>query len=128
MPHSHYFSQVFSVMGGLSHGPSFDPPHAATWQPPMDIFETDECLIIVAELPGVDKEQIGVQVECGILKISGSRPKDIPELTRHVHQIEIPYGHFTRGIKLPPCAALDHIEAQYENGYLHVRIPKAGPK
>lgn len=63
-------------------------PHQ--WEPPLDIYETDSKFVIIAELPGVKKDQVHVSVEQNILTIEGERPKRVPSRTVHVHQMEIP--------------------------------------
>lgn len=97
---------------------------STAWAPLVDIFERAHGIEVVVELPGVDKEQIGVTVERGVLTIRGFRPKHIPEDTQRVHQMEIPYGPFERSVELPFDADIDNIEAGYDEGHLTIRIPR----
>lgn len=94
------------------------------WQPLVDIYEEADRITVVAELPGIDRDQVRVAAETGVLRISGVRPKKIPIDTTRVHQMEIPYGPFERAIDLPAGSDIDHIEADYDQGYLTVRIPR----
>ena len=112
------------IMSGPEEGPQFSNLHTGTWQPMVDIYETQESLVIVVELPGLNEEDISVKMDQGILKIRGFRPKQIPDATRHVHQMEIPYGHFARYVNLPECANIEKIEAEYKNGYLTIEVPR----
>jgi HSP20 family protein len=73
-----------------------------TWEPPVDIFETDEELWIVVALPGVESESLEVVVDAGILNVSGERFLPSPCQRAAVHRLEIPHGRFERGIELPP--------------------------
>lgn len=74
----------------------------ATWEPPADIFETEQGLILVVALPGVPPEEIRVSIEGGLLRIGGIRPW--PQEMRHARilRLEIPHGRFERRLQLPP--------------------------
>jgi HSP20 family protein len=76
-------------------------PSCQRWEPPMDIFETEDELIIEMVLPGVNHEQIEVTVEGPTLIVTGVRKT--PDALRRalVHRLEIPYGAFERRIELP---------------------------
>ena len=80
--------------------PGFAVPQSG-WEPPVDIFETDNELWIVAALPGVAPELLSVSIDRDELAIAGSRP--LPTSIRHaaIHRLEIPYGRFERRIRLP---------------------------
>jgi HSP20 family protein len=73
-----------------------------TWQPPVDLLESDEDLWIYVALPGVGQEQLEVVVEQGTLIVSGERPMPNRERGTVIHRLEIPYGRFERRIELPP--------------------------
>lgn len=99
-------------------------PHGVAWQPLADVYERPDGMVIVVELPGVAKSEIEVSVEGACLKVKGVRRKNIPADTQRVHQMEIPYGPFARAVELPGYADLEHIEADFENGYLTVTVPR----
>ena len=101
---------------------SFSP---TDWEPPLDIYETEDKIIIIAELPGVKKDQVSVTVERNVLTIEGERPKRVPMRTVHVHQMEIPYGRFARRIQLPTQADVEAIEAKFREGYLRIEVPRS---
>lgn len=90
----------------------------------VDIYERPDCLVVVAELPGVAEDDVLVTVEGNLLRIAGSRPKKIPTDTERVHQMEIPHGPFERLLELPHRTDTEAIDAQYEKGYLTVIIPR----
>ncbi len=117
-----FINHGYAGMGGL--GREAGEISSVSWQPLVDIYERDDAVIIIVELPGVDKTRTDVSVDGELLKVSGFRPKQIPETTRHVHQMEIPYGHFTRIIRLSSSCDVDNIEAEYEHGYLTITIPR----
>lgn len=103
-------------------------PHGVAWQPLVDVYERPEGLVIMVELPGVDKSEIEVTVEGTSLKVKGHRHKNIPADTQRVHQMEIAYGPFARTVELPVYADLEHTEADFENGYLTVTVPRTAGK
>jgi HSP20 family protein len=78
------------------------------------------------ELPGVDRDEVTVTVENGILTIAGFRHKEIPPEAQHVHQMEIPHGPFKRSIKLHRAADISKIQADFKDGFLTVQIPRKG--
>lgn len=118
-----------SYSSGHEHG-WLTNPHGVAWQPLVDMYERAEVLVVVAELPGVEKPDIDVIVEGTCLNIKGVRHKELPTDTQRVHQMEIAYGPFARSIELPVYADLENIEAHFENGYLTVFIPRisSGPQ
>jgi HSP20 family molecular chaperone IbpA len=81
--------------------PGFAGPQSASWEPPIDVFDTNRELWIIAALPGVAPEQLDVSVNAGELTIAGSRP--LPAMLRGaaIHRLEIPYGRFERRVRLP---------------------------
>lgn len=72
-----------------------------TWEPPADVFETENTLSVLVALPGVAPDQVKVIIDGGALLVVGHRPMPAPVAT-HIRQIEIPYGRFERRIDLPP--------------------------
>jgi len=99
-------------------------PDEMTWQPLVDVYEGSGGITIIAEIPGVDEGQVHVTVERNTLNINGFREKQIPGGAEYMHQMEIPYGRFSRAIELAPWADLDHIEAEHRRGYLTINVPR----
>ncbi len=98
-----------------------------SWEPPVNVYEDAEQVLICAELSGMRRDDIDVQVTPERLTIRGSRsdPRlpDQPSPCR-VHLLEIRHGPFSRTINLRPNLDIDNAQAQYCNGYLWVRLPK----
>jgi len=94
------------------------------WRPSLDIYELADRLLIVVELPGVRKEDVKVLLDGDTLTIEGRRPDPAPGGVIHRHQMEIDHGEFRRRVKLTPGIDEDGIEANLENGYLYISIPK----
>ena len=87
------------------HRQFFQPARARalrpTWEPPLDIFETERELWIMVALPGVEPDQLQVVIDQGTLVVAGERA--VPQQVRAaaVHRLELPYGHFERRVSLP---------------------------
>ena len=93
------------------------------WMPTVDISETDDAFVVKAELPGVDKDDVSVKIENGILTIRGEKKTEIEDKKKH--RIECTYGSFVRSFTLPQATKSDSIEAEYKNGILNLTIPKS---
>jgi HSP20 family protein len=95
------------------------------WSPPTDVYETDTHYVVRVEVAGIRETDLEVSYENGILVISGVRP-DLPE-RRAYHQMEIHFGKFSTAIGVPGPVDLDNSTAEYKDGFLSVRMPKAKP-
>jgi len=96
----------------------------AEWLPPVDIAEDDKEYTIKVELPGVNKEDVRVSVEGGVLSITGERKAEKEEKNKKYHRIERSYGSFARSFTLPEGAAGDKVSAEFKDGVLRVHLPK----
>jgi HSP20 family protein len=103
--------------------PLFIESEMRKWGPPTDVFETTEGVIILSEIPGVDREDIDIYLEGDLIKISGVRRNPISQPKR-MHQMEIEFGHFERYVRIPIPIDLDGIQATYKDGLLKVFLPK----
>ncbi len=95
------------------------------WRPSVDISETDKEYLIKAHLPEVEKEDIDLSVENGVLTISGERRHEVSEETETQHRIESMYGRFSRSFTLPPDIDESKIKAKTKKGTLKVHVPKS---
>jgi HSP20 family protein len=95
------------------------------WQPAVDIYETDKGLVIQAELPGVNKEDVSVELKDNILTLKGERKveKEIDE--QRYFRKERCFGTFHRSFTLRESVQPDKIKAKFKEGILEVEIPKA---
>ena len=101
-----------------------DTAKAFEWRPSVDISESKKQYVIKAELPEVDKNDVDVSVENGMLSITGERRFESEDETEEQHRIERMYGRFSRSFTLPADADADRISAKSKNGVLKVVIPK----
>jgi len=94
------------------------------WSPTADVTETSDAFVIKAEIPGVNKENLSVSIEHGVLTISGERKHEMNEAEQGKRHIERYYGSFSRSFTLPDNINVERINADYTDGVLSVTIPK----
>jgi len=99
-------------------------PSKAMWMPRVDVFEKDVNLVVRAELPGIDTENLDVTVEGGTLTISGSRSFEQESDEGAFHRKEIYEGQFKRTVVLPEGIDPEAISATSNDGILEVTVPK----
>ncbi|MCC6739384.1 MAG: Hsp20/alpha crystallin family protein [Planctomycetia bacterium] len=92
--------------------------------PALDISEDKGSLRITAELPGLDKKDIAIEVKEGILTIRGEKKMEEESKDRNYHRIERRYGSFYRALALPETVDTAKIEASFKNGVLTLAMPK----
>jgi HSP20 family protein len=97
----------------------------STWIPPVDIFESNDELRLVAELPGVKPEDVKLSVNDSTLTIRGEKSQVAEQKSGTVHRYERSYGSFERSFQLPRTVDADRTRAAYEHGVLTISIPKA---
>jgi HSP20 family protein len=95
------------------------------WSPPTDVFETPDEFVVSVELAGMSDKDFEVVFDEGILSITGQRP-DLTE-RRAYHQMEIHFGNFSTAVRMPGPVDVERSRAEYSNGFLVVRMPKAKP-
>ena len=100
------------------------PVTASDWSPAVDIKEEDNRFLIQADIPGVDPKDIEVQMDNGVLSISGQRKAEHEEEKEGYKRIERSYGSFVRRFSLPETADPDNIKAKSKNGSLEVVVAK----
>ena len=101
-----------------------EPQTNRPWAPAVDIYETENELVLKADLPDVDLKDIDVRVENQTLTISGERKFEKNDTTKGYHRIERSYGTFVRSFSLPNSFDTETIGAEYKNGVLSVTLPK----
>jgi len=104
---------------------------SSRWYPAVDIQEKDGKYILKAELPGMKKDDIHVDIENGVLSIKGERKLEDEEKKENYHRIERVYGTFRRSFRLPENVKEDQIKAKYKDGILEITLPikeEAKPK
>lgn len=97
---------------------------ARRWVPAMDLAETDEQLVLRADLPGLERGDIEIEVKDHVLTISGERKAEHERKGEGFHRIERSFGRFSRSLGLPRGVDAKSVTANFENGVLEVRMPK----
>lgn len=117
----------------LSLNRAFDEAFAASdrnrvWVPDMDVAERNDAYVVLAELPGVDPNEVEVSFQQNMLTVRGTKPASF-DLSREgelrVFAAERVHGSFERSVRLPEFVDADRIAAAFEHGVLTVTIPKA---
>lgn len=96
-----------------------------SWSPAVDVVETPERYEVRAELPGVKKEDVEINVENNVLTLRGERKFEKDEQKENFHRIERAYGSFVRSFTLPTRVNPEQVEAKFDTGVLTIQIPKA---
>jgi HSP20 family molecular chaperone IbpA len=96
-----------------------------TWEPPVDMFETEDDLWILVALPGVAPERVEVAVDTGALIVAGERPMPVECRAATIHRLEIPHGRFERRISLP-TGRFELGRRELVNGCLAIGLRKLG--
>ena len=112
------FDQFFRAGNG-------EEAKVSTWRPSVDVYETDDALVIKAELPGVSKDDVSIDVHQNTLTLRGQRKHAAEVKNERYHRVERPYGTFQRSFVLPAVVDQDKVQATYKDGVLELHLPKS---
>jgi HSP20 family protein len=101
-----------------------EPQTNRPWSPAVDIYETENELVLKADLPEVDAKDVDVRVENQTLTLSGERKFESEKSEKGFHRIERSYGNFTRSFTVPNTFDTSNVAAAFKNGVLTVKLPK----
>lgn len=129
-----------TMKGRAMHGRGNDP-HGAygiafrfrmagseAWRPALEVYETTAGLVVRVEVAGIDTDELAVALNGDALTIEGQRHPEAhtdADTARQYHEVGIPYGPFRAQVRLPFPVERDATEAEYEHGFLTVRLPRA---
>jgi HSP20 family protein len=107
----------------------FDSPAAGDggmrrWVPAMDLVETGDAFVLRADLPGMRQEDVKLEIEDGVLTVSGERKAEHQAGEEGFYRLERAFGTFSRSLTLPKGIDADAVSATFDNGVLEVRVPK----
>ena len=103
---------------------SDEPSATTTWSPAVDIFETAGEIVVKAELPGMDRKDITLNLENNVLTLKGERRFEKETKEENYHRIERAYGGFSRAFSIPATVDEEKIRADYKDGVLKIVLPK----
>ena len=118
-----FFDDPFLRIGGMDENPNLD-----LWNPAVDLYEKDDHFVIKAELPGIGKDDIKVDLKDRVLTLSGERIYDNEVKEENYYRKERSYGKFQRAFALPADVDSDKITAEFKEGVLRVEVPKPEEK
>jgi len=95
------------------------------WLPALDLAETDNEIVVKAEVPGMDPKDIDISLSDGMLTIKGEKKQEREEKESDYHLVERSYGAFSRSVQLPKEVQREKISAAYKNGVLNITLPKS---
>ena len=95
-----------------------------TWAPPVDIYENGDNLVLKAELPGINPDDVEIRVEDNTLYLKGERKSEKDVKEQNYHRVERSYGTFARSFSLPNSVDADKVTANFKDGVLTLTMPK----
>ena len=117
-------NRIFSESFGRSRDID-DEVSLYDWRPPVDIYETADGIVLKIELPGVNKEDVSVEVKDNVLTLKGERLLDPEIKDEHYYRKERSFGKFNRSFSLQESIRPDSIKASFKDGVLTVEVPRA---
>ena len=106
--------------GGVAPGNG----QSSTWLPAVDVWETEDELVLSFDLPGIAEDKIAVELDDNVLTVSGERDRTSEHSSERFYRFERRFGTFSRSVTLPAGVNEQDIKADYTNGVLEVRVPK----
>lgn len=101
------------------------PSAGAIWGPPMDITETEDKVRVMADLPGINPEELDISISDNILTVRGEKKEEREEQGEYPYSAERRYGSFSRSIDLPCSVDPNQVNANYHNGVLKIEMQKS---
>mgnify|MGYP003573850498 CR=1 FL=1 len=113
-------STMLNDLMGWNRGASM-----SSWAPNVDIVESEDSYEIHAELPGVTEEEVNVTLNNNVLTLSGEKKQEIKDEKDDFVRVERTYGKFERSFSLPSNIQAEKVDANYKDGVLSIKVPKA---
>jgi HSP20 family protein len=113
------------LFDSFSRGTELQSVTEGSWAPAVDIHESKESIVIDAEVPGVDQNDIKVSITDNILTIQGEKKQQKTVEEENFHRVERFYGAFSRSFNLPAGVKADQIKASFKDGVLKIILPKS---
>jgi HSP20 family protein len=113
-----FFGRTSGATGSNGHG------YGRRWIPSMDLVETDGELVLRADLPGLDRDDVEIEVKDNVLTVSGERKAEHEEKDEGFYRVERAFGRFSRSLGLPEGVDAIAVAAKFDRGVLEIRIPK----
>src|ERR671923_361749 len=111
-------------LAGGGVGSTVGNGQTSTWLPAVDVWETENELVLSFDLPGIPEDKIAVELDDNVLTVSGERERTQEHSTDRFYRFERRFGQFSRSVTLPQGVDESQINADFKNGVLEVRVPK----
>ena len=98
--------------------------NTGTFYPAVDISEGEKDITLKAELPGIDKKDVHLEINDGVITLRGERKLEKEDKKEHYHRVERSYGSFNRSFTLPTTVDSGKVKANYKDGILEVTLPR----
>lgn len=98
------------------------------WRPPLEVYETERSLVILAEIAGIEEDDLNIIADSGMVSIRGQRRDKRQSEQRRYREIGIAYGDFVADVFLPFPVNLDQVDAEYDKGLLRIELPRVAAK
>jgi HSP20 family protein len=121
----HEMTRLFDELAGDEKEDSIA---RGVWMPRVNINETNDEFLVNVDLPGINKEDISLNLDNNMLTITGERKFEVDEKKDNYHRVEKQYGKFSRAFRLPNNVDEKNVEAEYKNGELHITLKKKEEK
>lgn len=113
-----WMGQMTGATPGTGNGQS------STWLPAVDVWETDDELVLSFDLPGIPEDKVSVELDDNVLTVSGERERTQEHSGDRFYRFERRFGTFSRSVTLPAGVNEESIKADYRDGVLEIRVPK----
>lgn len=120
----HLQDEMARIFGGLAPSVEREEMFGGNWAPKVDIWEDKDNLVLEAELPGMTRDDFELSFENNVLTLKGERKFEKKTEDGNYYRVERSYGTFTRSFTLPQTVTPDGAKAEFNNGVLHVTLPK----
>jgi len=99
-------------------------PETGMWTPSVDLAETEENVIVKAEIPGIDPKEVDISIQDNNLIIKGEKKEEKEEKGKNYYRMERSFGKFSRSVELPSTVDTNNVSAECKNGVLEIKLPK----
>ena len=117
-------SEMNRVFDAFFGGTGGNAGSVRRWVPAMDLVERDDRLVLRADLPGMDRGDVAIEIKDGVLTVSGERKAEHEDKADGYYRVERAFGSFSRSLSLPDGIDAEKIAAEFDRGVLEVSIPK----
>ena len=118
------FRELANLFENFADGTGKDQLQAGTFVPPVDVYEDEHNVVLKLEVPGVNEQDLDIQLENNTLTVKGERKFEKEEKEENFHRIERRYGSFVRTFRLPNIVDSEKVEANYDKGVLRISVAK----